>query len=116
MKANKIKSLVLAGALLLGSAGSAWARPPELYRYVKKVQVERERVLGIAVTGNFVNTGCSSPWWAFIVENQREIITQLMLSVAIASYLAKKPVYVTTSGCRNGYPILTGIMVAPDNE
>jgi hypothetical protein len=84
------------------------------YEYVGKVNVEGNH-LGINVMGNFIkekHSNCEQPYWAFSPYPLSDERTKAMLSVALASFLGRRRVWVETQGCdARGYPVLYAVSV-----
>lgn len=99
-------------ATLSATAPAAAQSGDAAYEWVRKVQASRNNRLAISVTGNFSpDHGCNKPYWARSEFDFDEPQTQAMLQIALSSLLSHKPVHVYTSGCDNGYPILTQIQI-----
>ena len=102
-------------ALALGTVTAAYAAHGQEYIYVKKVNVT-DNYLHITVPGNLDSAhGCSKPYYArsqFPLSDER---TKAWMQIALTSFVAKKQVYITTSGCTSyGYPIMTGLQLQQD--
>ena len=110
---RRVRTLILAVLVVVGATSPAFAAHGEYYEYVWKVHTGDNSTVSIAVPGNFSNAhGCSQPWWArskFPVSDAR---TKAQMTIAMASLLTRKKIYIATDGCTSdGYPIFTQLAI-----
>jgi hypothetical protein len=110
---RRARTLMLAVCVVVGAMSPAFAAHGEYYDYVWKVHTGDNSIVSIAVPGNFSSDhGCSQPWWArskFPVSDAR---TKAQMTIAMASLLTRKKIYIATDGCTpDGYPIFTQLAI-----
>jgi hypothetical protein len=117
MNSTSRTSILLALLVILTAAHPAAAAGAEkTYEYVKKVTVWNDNRLMISVAGEFsTDHGCDNRSFAASRHNFDHSQTKAMLQVALSSFLARKPVWVATSGCdsgdSSGRPILGSLRI-----
>lgn len=82
------------------------------YAYVSKVNVHADGYLYICVKGNFTRDhGSDKRWYAKSAKPLEHGATRAQLQVATASYLAQKPVFVSTLGEPGRYLTLQNLQL-----
>jgi hypothetical protein len=105
-------AIAVALVVLVATAGVLSSAEAD-YTQVTKIQVGDDNYLWVNVAGNFNTTihGCTNGAWARSSYQLNDERTKALESLAIASFLGRRPVYVWTSGCTgpgtNGYAIIT---------
>src|SRR5262245_23435301 len=85
------------------AAAPSWASSEQYYDFIGKVNIPLDSLLWINVPGNLRNDdNCSTPWYAVSQYPLTDDRTRAQLQVALASFLARKKVFIKTDGCTGG--------------
>jgi hypothetical protein len=108
--------IVLLGLVACLPTASATADSSREYAYIGKVQVSDDNYLYINCSGNCINddhcTGSLGPWYAVSKHPLSDDRTRAQLQVALASFLSRQKVFVSTTGCRaDGRLLLDAIQI-----
>jgi hypothetical protein len=111
---RRVHTLILAICVVVGSMSPAFAAwHGAYYEYIWKVHTGENNIVSIAVPGNFANAhGCSQPWWARSKFPVSDVRTKAQMTIAMASLLTRKKIYIETNGCTpDGSPIFTHLQI-----
>jgi hypothetical protein len=105
----RISLIAALGLVACLPTASATAASSHYYRYIGKVQISGDGYLYINCAGNCINddrcpetgAGVLGPWYAVSKHPLSDDITRAQLQVALASFLSRQKVFVTTTGCRD---------------
>jgi len=94
-----IATLVLSGMVIVSPHVFAQQPVQRDYPYVFQIAIKSDNRLWINVKGNYQNVHGCTPWFAASDVTLSDDRARAWLQIALASYLSKTRVYVTTLGC-----------------